>query len=375
MTRSWPNCWTRGPFPPLDIRWDEAWSPGLKETRLDVQHDRSYGGSGEGRPVLIPADQVRIHVPYSGDRMLLRLQPSIFRMTSPSAQIAPSELVHTVTGPSLTPEQIAADFNRWRSEIEFYATSANSDVHTHNAQLEQQLRVLIAQRRQRLLNQRNLTARLPFQVRPASSAATYPLPVRRTKVHLTQPRASKPFQPEPALEEAFYEDVLTRIVSFARMVERAPDSAGAMNEEGLRDHLLLVLNGSYEGQAAGEVFNREGKTDILVRSGDRNVFIGECKIWTGSAKFTTAVDQLLRYLVWRDGKAALVLFIKNADPSAVVQRADAAVAAHPSCERRFDPADPSRRIDYLLRSTADPARTVRTALLPVAVTPRVRRGG
>jgi len=153
------------------------------------------------------------------------------------------------------------------------------------------------------------------------------------------------------------------------MVERSPRSVGAMNEEGLRDHLLLVLNGNYEGQVAGEVFNREGKTDVLLRSGDRNVFIAECKIWNGAAKFSPAVNQLLNYLVWRDGKAALVLFIKRGNPTEVLRKADRMVADHPQCVRRFDPADATVRIDYLLRSTADPERTVRTALLPVAIAP------
>jgi hypothetical protein len=41
----------------------------------------------------------------------------------------------------------------------------------------------------------------------------------------------------------------------------------------------LQARTQFEGKAAGEVFNCTGKTDILVREGDRNVFIGECKIF------------------------------------------------------------------------------------------------
>jgi len=32
-----------------------------------------------------------------------------------------------------------------------------------------------------------------------------------------------------------------------------------------------------QGKATGETFNRARKTDILLREGDRNVFIAECK--------------------------------------------------------------------------------------------------
>lgn len=47
-----------------------------------------------------------------------------------------------------------------------------------------------------------------------------------------------------------YEDILGRVVAFGHAVERTPSGVGAMNEDGLRDHLLLILNGSYAGQAA-----------------------------------------------------------------------------------------------------------------------------
>jgi hypothetical protein len=39
-----------------------------------------------------------------------------------------------------------------------------------------------------------------------------------------------------------------------------------MREEDLRQHFLVQLNGQYEGQATGETFNFQGKTDILIRA-------------------------------------------------------------------------------------------------------------
>lgn len=229
------------------------------------------------------------------------------------------------------------------------------------------MREHVSARRGRLLQQRQLASALPFPIRPSGAAATYPLPVRRTKIHLTTPRPAAPFQPEPALEDARYEDVLTRIVAWGNAIERTPNSVGALDEEGLRDQLLVGLNIAYEGQAAGEVFNRSGKTDITLRQADKNAFIAECKIWRGAAGVSKAVDQLLEYLVWRDSKAALILFIKDGTPSEVAAKADAAIRDHPACQRRQEPVDPTRRVDYLLRSTADPARSIRTALLPLVI--------
>jgi len=89
--------------------------------------------------------------------------------------------------------QVTASFSSFRSSITQYADATNEDVRQHNVRLDAELRRLVAARRSRLLNQRQLVAGLPFQ-------------------------------PEPFLEDAIYEDVLARIVSFASMVERSPRS-------------------------------------------------------------------------------------------------------------------------------------------------------
>ena len=45
--------------------------------------------------------------------------------------------------------------------------------------------------------------------------------------------------------------------------------------------------------------------------GDRAAFVAECKIWHGAKKLVESLDQLVRYLTWRDCKAALVIFNMN----------------------------------------------------------------
>lgn len=320
-----------------------------------------------GRPVLVDATSVTVHVPFTGDADLLRKTPSTHSSVSPQAVIDAGEIRWTHTQPGITEEQILSAFEAFKRATEQAAQYSRAEVEAHNTAIEDLLRQHISNRRARLLEQRKLAAALPFPIRPSGAAPTYPLPVRRTKIHLTDPRPAAPFQPEPALENAKYEDVLSRIVAWGNAVERTPKSVGALDEEGLRDQLLVALNLAYEGQAAGEVFNRSGKTDITLRHGDKNAFIAECKIWRGPASISKAVDQLLDYLVWRDSKAALIVFIKTGTPTEVITKADAAIREHPACQRRHEPVDPTRRIDYLVRSTADPARSIRTALLPLVI--------
>lgn len=47
-----------------------------------------------------------------------------------------------------------------------------------------------------------------------------------------------------------------------RVMECSPRDFSHMGEETLRSHFLVQLNAQYAGQATGETFNYEGKTDI-----------------------------------------------------------------------------------------------------------------
>jgi hypothetical protein len=85
----------------------------------------------------------------------------------------------------------------------------------------------------------------------------------------------------------------------AHVMERSPHSFTHLGEEDLRQHFLVPLNGHYRGEGKGEVFNSEGKTDILIRVEDRSIFIAECKFCGGQKVASGAIDQLLGYLTWR----------------------------------------------------------------------------
>ncbi len=76
-----------------------------------------------------------------------------------------------------------------------------------------------------------------------------------------------------------------------------------------------------QGQATTEAFNVAGKTDILIRDGDCNIFVAECKIWSGSKQFTEAIDQLNKSAAWRDGKLALIVSVEGRDLTTIMERA------------------------------------------------------
>lgn len=130
----------------------------------------------------------------------------------------------------------------------------------------------------------------------------------------------------------------------------------------MRDQLITHLTPRVDGSTSGETFNRAGKTDILIRHEDNNVFVAELGIWGGAKALGDKIDQLLGYLTWRDSKAALVIFVHNKDFSTITARAKDAVAAHPNHVRAVSDVDEAWQ-DHILHLPDDPGREVQLALM------------
>jgi hypothetical protein len=101
-----------------------------------------------------------------------------------------------------------------------------------------------------------------------------------------------------------------------------------LDEESLRDTILMALNSVYRGMASGEAFNKAGKTDILIKYLDKNIFIAECKIWRGDKYFDEGIAQLLSYLTWRDSKTSYIVFSKNQNIETVIEKSRALMKKH-----------------------------------------------
>ena len=133
-----------------------------------------------------------------------------------------------------------------------------------------------------------------------------------------------------------YERILKIISNMTLAMERSPKTFKGLDEEKIRDFFLVFLTGHYEGQAMGEAFNFEGKTDILVRHNNKNLFIAECAFWDGEKYFTEKIDQLLGYVCWRDTKTSVLIFNKNKDFSNVIKQIPEIVKNHPNFKRQLE---------------------------------------
>ncbi|MFD5341142.1 S1 family peptidase [Streptomyces hawaiiensis] len=85
-------------------------------------------------------------------------------------------------------------------------------------------------------------------------------------------------------------------------LERAPGTSAKMGEEEIRNLLLIGLNSHFEGQAAGEVFNNTGKTDILIRVLDTlRIKFGRIDSSEAPNMTNDRADQLALSAAWADG--------------------------------------------------------------------------
>lgn len=298
---------------------------------------------------------------------MLDYQASSFSLSGKYGKVAGGGVVVEVIERTLNADAIRRQVDRVKQDIDKRVAWANGDLTTFLTEAERSIRTTIAGRKERILNDREVEEALGIPVR-TSEVPRPPVPARRKQVNLQTRTAQTGFVPEPVLNEAVYQDVLGAVRAWATSLERTPGTAAKLDEEELRDLLLGNLNTYWQGGAGGELFNGSGKTDILIRHDDRNAFIAECKIWRGPKRVAPALDQLLRYLVWRDSKSALIVFIKTTDPAATIEKLHEAVESHRSHVLTKDSSDPSSRADYFF--TADnEGRRISLAVIPVMIRP------
>lgn len=278
----------------------------------------------------------------------------------------------SIVGTNMDANQVKSQIDRTISHIQSYLINLRSNVAGLNSQLQGEARGAIEARGAKLLENRNMVAALGFKMKERQNAPkTFVAPeVRRKLAPVLPPASSMPYKPEPALATADYEHILGVMQSMTQVMELSPSAFHAVDEEALRSHFLVQLNGHYQGQATGETFNYEGKTDILIRSEGRNIFIAECKFWSGPKKLIETIDQLLGYSSWRDTKTAVVLFNRNRDFSKVLAAIPETVFQHPQFKREL-PGSSETIFRYLFANRDDRNRELYLTVMAFDVpTPR-----
>ncbi|HEV8238598.1 MAG TPA: hypothetical protein VGS57_04460 [Thermoanaerobaculia bacterium] len=354
---------------PPKLRLEELQSLGAREVKVDVSGHFMYA-PGWGEPALADGTEVTIVVPFTGDGELLRYQPSTSTSICPRGDVRGAEIHLTY---QLLPHEDAADLKqrleREVKTIEEYAAWVARDIARFQATLPAEIRSAVEKRRERLHRNADLMDKLGLPVRrEAAKVWTFAPPeIRRKTASITHP-TSKPGPVEPALPEAVFDHVLEVIERFTIAIERSPRAFAKFGEEELRDMLLVQLNGHYEGTATGETFNASGKTDIYIPYKGKHVFIAECKFWHGKKAYAETIDQLLGYTTWRDSKAAIVVFNKNRDHTAVLATIDEETQQHSAYRRRLEQPT-ATQFRYVFAHPEDPNRELYLAVVAINLPP------
>ena len=248
------------------------------EPPTDITVTRQEPGQ-PAQPVIVT--RITLAVPVTGQLSLLTMTAS--DVTSPALVYGEIDseagIMRIHCDGLLDSAEVRASFERQLDQIERLLARTQAEVEAHNRLMTRELTAAIRERRVKLLAAQDMQATIGYAIKRRTDADRYAIPIVRTRV-APRPRpdsdvSAGPYVPEPALAEADYESALAVLWNARNALERSPSMSAKLDEEEIRDLLLVMLNAQFEGKAGGEVFNCSGKTDILIREGDRNVFIGE----------------------------------------------------------------------------------------------------
>jgi hypothetical protein len=239
------------------------------------------------RSQMVSKQVIIYHVPFTGNIGLLQLRPNPYALMSYEAQVdsrqncVQIEIVDFYNDP----EKIKQQYNQ---EIRYLTSNyghLRNNLQTLNNGLEQTIRPLINQRKEQILQKKNLLASLGVPIKKKEGVAetfSVPNPKLKEKIIVKPVVYEKDFKPEPTLDDNNCRKILKIINDVGKNFERLPSTYKGKSEEDIRDHILLILDPNFElGSASGETFNKIGKTDIALRYDSTVVFIAECKYWKG----------------------------------------------------------------------------------------------
>ena len=321
----------KGKIDPLVLHADEYYIAAQESTQIDVSHDFDRGVF-PGERAIVQGTRLIVGIPFQGDPLLWKLRPSTYSIGGhghPSIDIRDKHVYLEFSFPDDSPNsnQLKATIDRQIKSLTDSVGHLANDVSSHNLKAKSEIKTAIERKLTLAKSTATAVWDLGIPIKRRDEPPTFAVPAKRRKSPATpQVKAKKR---TPVLEEEEYQHILNVLRSMALVIERSPKSFVTLDEEAIRTHFLLQLNGHYEGSATGETFNASGKTDILIRAENKNIFIAECKFWKGPKSFDDAISQLLGYLSWRDTKTALLVFNKTKNSTEVREKMHGAMESRP----------------------------------------------
>jgi len=321
---------------PLVLQKDKIYIKSNGDVDIDVSRDPIRDIRDRSKPFYVKGSFFEYAIPFEGDKGLFLCGLSAYILSPPRAYINDKEII--IIYKELNPDinRIKANFERHVFEIESYLVKMLEVIEEFNKELRQRAKQQIETLKAKILKDKNIVESLGYPIKQISNMpTTFAIPVIKRKIVIQKPKGTTtPFVSEPVLDLENYEAILKIISSMVLVMERSPSAFSNMKEENLRQHFLVQLNGHFEGEATGETFNFNGKTDILIRSNEKNIFIAECMFWNGERSLLEKINQFLGYISWRDTKTALLVFNKSKKFTDILLKIPEIVKKHMNFKRQ-----------------------------------------
>jgi hypothetical protein len=128
------------------------------DAKVDVRFDSSRLIMDTSKPVYIPGQTIKVHIPYSGDKELFYARSNTFSMNPPRAKVEKNELVLRFDVPSDVSKDLRPEIDSIVNNIEQHIEWQLSLINNHNTKLLDIANEAASQRtKQLIINQENIT--------------------------------------------------------------------------------------------------------------------------------------------------------------------------------------------------------------------------
>lgn len=307
------------------------------EVEKEIQNRRGIPTPGRGTPTQ-NFQRIKVRLPFDGEKDLLLHRSSTYNHNPPEYnELNRNQIVYYVDyraqnrEPDEIKEEVQNEIENWVEDVNWWVEQLNQDIRSMEDDFEREARSELERRQEEVKTKQQVMDDLGVDT-GSSEDQGYVKPEKKRSIEI--PESDEDNHPEILPDQTFL-DILDIVDDLGINIERSKQTVRELDEEGLRDIFLLGINSHYAGLATGESFNRGGKTDILLRHQNRNLFIAECKFWRGPSKYEETIDQLLGNLSVRDSHASLLIFSRNKDFTQVQQKIRQATRDHDNYESQL----------------------------------------
>jgi hypothetical protein len=197
----------------------------------------------------VPGRVHTLHVPYTGQQHMFYYMPPVPPRLAVFGATTETEVMVYAAGAWFTAESITQKFQQDLETLEDALRRLRENCDRYNTALPTFIRPRLDKRHRTAEQTRQTTEGIKFPLRQvANPPQTYRLPEKPKQI-APQPVKAPAKPDEFVLPESDYRDILRICESMSLVMERSPTVFENAEEEHIRVHYLVQLNGQYQGEA------------------------------------------------------------------------------------------------------------------------------